>query len=49
MAQEASQMLKNEELAVEEVNVYSSGCGDIKTHCMYDCEFTFDSWLSTDH
>ncbi|WP_181899212.1 hypothetical protein [Lachnotalea glycerini] len=40
--------VKNEGLEVEEVNVYASGCGVIKTHCMYDCFGTNDAWLSTE-
>lgn len=38
--------ITNEELSLEEVNVYS-GCGVPKVHCMYDCYGSNDAYLST--
>lgn len=49
MVNETSREFKNEELEAEEVNVYTSGCGDTKIHCMYDCQITHDSFLSKEH
>lgn len=35
----------NTALTVEEVNVYSQDCGDLRLHCVVDCP-NGTSWLS---
>ena len=36
------------EWTVEEVNVYSRGCGTPKAHCVIDCEVTMDCMITCD-
>lgn len=38
------EIIKNEELNVEEVNVYD-GCGDYRLHCTVDCLFG-NAWIT---
>lgn len=36
------------ELSVEEVNVYSTGCGNVQEACLQDC-IDGSAWLSIEH
>lgn len=47
MMKETNQITMDE-LEVEEVNVYSSGCGTTKLHCIVDCEVTHNCWITCD-
>lgn len=38
----------NEYLEMQEVNVYTDDCGDIKVHCMNDCPINW-AWLSEEN
>lgn len=38
----------NEELALNEVNVYEETCGEIQSHCLNDC-LGGGAWLSIEY